>query len=68
MTDYKSGNSILQIYEGIDLVAEVRVPPFFKMLGRVNDRYYAVRFEPIETTDEKIHFILYSFDKLSISK
>lgn len=68
VTDYTSGNSVLQIYKGRDLMAEVKVPPFFKMLGRVGNRYYAVRLKPIETDKEEIQFILYSFDKLPISK
>lgn len=68
VTDYKSGNSVLQVYKDRDLVVEAEVPQFFKMLGRVGDRYYAVRMEPIETENEEIQFILYSFDKLPMSK
>lgn len=68
VTDYTSGNSVLQVYQDKNLIAEVKVPPFFKMLGRVGDRYYAVRLKPIETEDEEIQFILYSFDKLPLDK
>lgn len=66
--DYTAGNSVLQVYQDKNLIAEVKVPPFFKMLGRVGDRYYAVRFRPIETEDEEVQFILYSFDKLTLDK
>lgn len=68
ITELESGNSVMQVYKDKDLIAEVKVPPFFKMLGRVNDRYYAVRFKPIETEDEEIKFILYSFNKLPLDK
>lgn len=68
ITELESGNSVMQVYKDKDLLAEVKVPPFFKMLGRVGDRYYAVRFRPIETEDEEVQFILYSFDKLPLDK
>lgn len=67
ITDYESGNSVLQIYRDTNLIAEVKMPPFFKMLGRVGDRYYGARLKAIETEDEDVYFILYSFDKLPLN-
>ena len=67
ITELESGNSVMQVYKDKDLIAEVKVPPFFKMLGRVNDHYYGVRFRPIETEDVDVYFILYSFDKLPLN-
>lgn len=67
MSDFKSGRVIMQAYQNNNLILECEMPAYFKLLGRINDRYYGVRFLPIETDNEEVYFILYSFDKLPLN-
>lgn len=57
----------MQAYQNNNLILECEMPAYFKLLGRINDRYYGVRFLPIETDNEEVYFILYSFDKLPLN-
>ena len=66
ITDYVTGNVVVQIYSDNNLIGEVNAPPFFHLLGRIDDRYYAVRSRPVETDDEEVYFILYSFSRLRL--
>lgn len=60
MTDFASGRTVLQIYSNDNLIGEYDLPPYFKILGRYGNRYYGVRFIPVETADE-CNYTLYSF-------
>jgi hypothetical protein len=60
MTDFASGTILMQVYKDNDLIHEVRMPAYFKLLGKYNGKYYGVRFIPVD--DGTIaQFVLYSF-------
>lgn len=62
MQDFESGNIVLQIYDTDGcLRAEELMPRYFKMLGKLGDRYYGVRFVPVETDNDSLIYRLYSF-------
>lgn len=68
LSDFGSGRIMMQAYRDNNLILECEMPPYFKLLGRYGDRYYGVRFLPVETTGEEVYFILYSFDSLPLNK
>lgn len=65
MTDFASGSTRMQIYEDSNLIAELRMPPYFKMLGKIGSKYYGVRLMPVEQ-GENAYFTLYKFSLKSI--
>ncbi len=60
MTDFASGVIKMQIYKDSDLIAELSMPPYFKLLGKIGAEYYGVRFLPLENEDNS-HFVMYRF-------
>ena len=64
LANFNSGKVIMQAYKDNNLILECEMPPYFKLLGRIDDCYYGVRFLPVETVDEEVYFILYRFDRL----
>ena len=61
LTDFPSGNVILQAYKENDLVLEQAMPQYFKLLGRSGNSLYGVRFVPLDDGNES-SFILYKFE------
>lgn len=55
-----SGESVMQVYQNNNLIIEKTMPTYFKLLGRHKNRYYGVRFIPLNTKD-KSQFVIYSF-------
>lgn len=60
MTDFTSGSTRMQIYEDSNLIAELPMPSYFKMLGKIGSKYYGVRFLPVEQ-GENAYFTLFYF-------
>lgn len=60
MKDFSSGVTVMQVYRDNDLIIEKLMPSYFKLLGKYGNRYYGIRFIPIET-DDKSQFLIYSF-------
>ena len=52
----------LQAYQGNDLVAETKVPNFFKFLGYSAGKYYGVCMAPQEDADGEEVYFLYAFE------
>ena len=54
----ETGESGLQIYKNNDLITDVEMPSYFKLLGYKDGYYYGVRLIPIEDLDST-YLILY---------
>lgn len=60
MTDFASGITKMQIYEDANLIAELTMPSYFKLLGKIGSKYYGVRFLPVEQ-GEISYFTIFNF-------
>ena len=54
-------HTVLQVYEGADLVYETKVPFVFKIIGYLNGKVYGVNMLPIEDEIGNMNFTLYNF-------
>lgn len=62
LCNFNSGDVVMQVYDSDkNLIAEQTMPHYFKLLGRVGNRYVGVRFLPVEEDDSHASFIFYTF-------
>ena len=61
-----TGEAGMQIYKDYDLIADIDVPVFFKLLGYCDGCFYGSSFVPIETTN-KTSIIIYRLKITSLS-
>lgn len=66
LKDFKSREVSLQAYSDNNLILEVDMPAFFKLLGFWNGEFCGVKMLPEEDESGKIHFVFYRFKIVNI--
>lgn len=61
LKSFDSKQVYLQAYSGANLVLEVNMPDFFKLLGYFDKYIYGVKMIPTETEDGHMNFVFYRF-------